>query len=481
MNEFSSSFSTQEDSSDISSIPCFSNICPTEFASGTDDFLQPTLSVEDFLQNPTFGGEMEFIYGKLNDSEISNEFQNGWSPSPSIKSSSEASMATPPSLILPEQEFELDILISVLHLLKAYGEAIENEQTDLANVIMTCLSEKVTLCGEPLLRLAFNFSSQQNQHQKYLKQEAYKNFETAFKAFYQIFLYGRFSHFAANSVIVKAMPADAEIIHIVDFDIGEGVQWPPLLEVLAMLGKEVKLTTIKWEKCDQTPLMWNFEEAKRRLVDYAKDLGLRLKMEEIGIEELVNEIKKRRKRGSTKEWLVFNCMVGLPHMGRVRSRKLVKEFLSVAKELLMGSNNNKGVITFGDGDFCESSKTSIGFGSFFEGNMVKYQALLESIEYNFPIHLGDGRMALECLFVGPYVSSHVWLQRWMEIKEGCCDFEMGSCFEGCRISRESMEEAQEMVKRNESFYGVRVGGEWNNEMILEWKGTPLLRFSAWRN
>ncbi|XP_058000154.1 protein NODULATION SIGNALING PATHWAY 2 isoform X2 [Hevea brasiliensis] len=437
------------------------------------------LSVEDFFNEPNVCGDMGFVLsdseGSFPSQEVSNE-GNGWSPSPSIKSDESSS-----SLTLPGEESELNSLLSVRHLLKAYGEAMEKGQSDLADVIMRCVSEKVSLAGEPLLRLAFNLSQDLDKHGNYLKQESSKNFEAAFRAFYQIFPYGRFAHFAANSAILEAMPVDTETIHIVDFDMGEGIQWPPMLEALARLQKGVKLTTIKWENedCDRAPLMWSFEEAKRRLLDHARGFGLMLKVEEMAIEHLVSEIKRRKKRGNRKEFLVFNCMMGLPHMGRIRSRKAVEEFLRVAKES-MANSVNKGIITIGDGDSWENLNNFSGFGSFFEGNMVHYQALLESIESEFPVHLAEARMALECLFVAPCISSEVWLEKWMEIKE-CCNVEMGSSLEGWRISRESMEEAREMVKGNENSYGLKIGGQWKNEMILEWKGNPLVRVSAWKN
>jgi hypothetical protein len=68
--------------------------------------------------------------------------------------------------------------------------------------------------------------------------------------------------------------------------------------------------------------------------------GLKLTVEEMGIENLVSEMKKMKKRGGRRsEWLVFNSVVGLPHMGRGRSRRLVMEFLRVAKEMIAGDGN----------------------------------------------------------------------------------------------------------------------------------------------
>jgi hypothetical protein len=38
-----------------------------------------------------------------------------------------------------------------------------------------------------------------------------------------------------------------------------------------------------------------------------------------------------------------------------------------------------------------------------------------------------------------------------------------------------------MVGDKQSSYGVKIGGDLGNEMILEWKSTPLVRVSTWRN
>ncbi|WCJ28002.1 GRAS family transcription factor [Euphorbia peplus] len=476
--EFSSSFSTQEQDSDMSSFPCFSS----------DELDQAFLSVDDFLldtevySEPDFNGQMEFEYVKVSESETSSFFpsseegKQGWSPTPSLKSNG-GSAETAVSLDFHTGEMEIDTKSAVFHLLKACGEAFENGQIELAEVIMKCVGEKVGLVGEPLLRLAFNLSEEfENQHGDYLKQESLKNFDAAFRAFYEIFPYGRFAHFASNSLILEAMPADAETLHIVDFDMGEGVQWPQVLEAAARLKKSVKITAIKWKN---ETLALSFNEAKRRLIEHGRIHGINLKVVEIEMEDLVSEIKRTMKRGGRKEWLAFNCMAGLPHMGRVRSRKSVEEFIKTAQALI-NSSVNKGIITHGDGDDWEALRNCSSFGSFFEGKIGHYQAILESMECTFPIHLAEARIALESLFVAPVVSSREWLQSWMEMKE-CSDVKTEMHLESCSVSRESLEEAREMVSGKQSLYEVRIGGERNNEMSLEWRGKVLVKVSAWRN
>ncbi|KAL2546578.1 nodulation-signaling pathway 2 protein-like [Forsythia ovata] len=79
----------------------------------------------------------------------------------------------------------------------------------------------------------------------YLRQESVKNFREAFKAFYQGLPYGRFPPFTANSAILEAKPDDAATMHIVDFDIGEGIQWPPVIEAMGRMPKALRVTLIK--------------------------------------------------------------------------------------------------------------------------------------------------------------------------------------------------------------------------------------------
>ncbi|KAK9986187.1 hypothetical protein SO802_031138 [Lithocarpus litseifolius] len=385
------------------------------------------------------------------------------------------------SLTLPGEHMEIDNQLSLFHLLKAYGEALEKDQRELGQVILRRIGEKGSPVGKTLERLAFHLSQDTEINQgENLKQEYLKNFKAAFQALYQALPDGKFAHFAANSAILEAIPDDAETIHIVDFDMGEGVQWPPMIEAIAHQHKTLKLTSMRWkeEDCNGAAL-WRFEETKRQLNDQARAFGLKLKVEEMGIDDLVSELKK--KRGGRREWLVFNCMVGLPHMGRVRNRSLVTEFLRVAKELIANFANcstiHKGIIAFGDGDACEELKNCSDFESFFEGNLVHYRSLLEYLEMNFPFNFTEVRVALECLFVAPYISSLAWFQRWEEIREGC-HLEAGLGLVGRRLSKDIFMEAREMVEEGEDKYGVRIEGQIGNEMVLEWKGNTIVRVSA---
>ncbi|KAJ4823520.1 hypothetical protein Tsubulata_017898 [Turnera subulata] len=432
-----------------------------------------------------------------------------WSVSPSPVLSDDMSVADEtfmlhqqPPLKLPTEGIETDHQLSLNHLFQAYKEAMENTEIELAEVILGRIAEKVTLIGGISERLLYYMSHPlEKQQLEYLNQECGKISDKALEVFYKTFPHGMFAHFAANSAILEAKPGDAEVLHIIDFDMGEGVQWSSMIMALGQQQiKELmrqrdyhchmmtlKITAIKWKEEDfgLASSSWRrFEDTKRQLQGYANSLGLLLEVREMELIDLVGEIKRMRNKGGRREWLAFNCMWALPHLGRRRSRRHVLEFLIVAKDLLAsGVNTNSrsgGIVTFGDGSAWDMVK-SINpprFGSFFEGYMRHYQALMESIEWNFPLRLAEARMAMECLFVAPYVSSRAWKQNWAEIEEGY-DLKIECIFEGKRMSNESLTEAKELVREGETQYVARIEGKDSNEMVLDWRGTPLVRVSAW--
>ncbi|KAK3019426.1 hypothetical protein RJ639_004144 [Escallonia herrerae] len=172
----------------------------------------------------------------------------------------------------------------------------------------------------------------------------------------------------------------------------------------------------------ESALQWRFEQTRRRLYDHAKSVSLNLKVEEIRLGDLVRENEETKKMG-------------------------------------------------------KAMKTCSGYTTFFKGCLRHYEALYGSMEYNFPTYLAEARVTMESLFVAPHVSSTYWLQKWEDIRESS-SFQAGDGKEGWRLSKESLKEAKEMVKEGETSYRVKMEGQNENEMVLEWRGTSLVRVST---
>ena len=88
-------------------------------------------------------------------------------------------------------------------------------------------------------------------------------------------------------------------------------------------------------------------------------------------------------------------------------------------------------------------------------------------------------MAMETLFVTPCVSSQVWFKKWEEMRQGY-HLQAGVGLKESKFSRDILMEAREIVN-SESLFGVTIGGQSENEMVLEWGKTPLVKVSSWRN
>ncbi|CAK7330489.1 unnamed protein product [Dovyalis caffra] len=407
--------------------------------------------------------------------------------SPSLREASIDTLTNQSSFILPGIGMEVDNHLMILHLLKAYGEAAEMEMKELAENILRRLKEKACPIGSTLERLAYYLIQALEGEVDFLCQEASKNYEIVFKAFYQIFPYGRFAHFTANSAILEAIPEDADIVHIVDFDIGQGVQWPPMIEALARRGEtKVRLTAVKWEEeedCSGVSSTKRFEETKMRLYEHAHIFGLRLKMEEMDMDALVSEMKKTKKRGGRSEWLAFNCMVGLPHMGKGRTARSLVEFLRLAKDSISLNNDSgsgtRGTITIGDGiGWGKRTEEQTGYGSIFEGQLVQFLALIESIDSHFPYHLREARIAMECVFLIPYFASSIGLQIWDDIARESKALS-GVGLVAWRMRKDNLMEAKELIRETESFYCASIEGVKENQMVLSYMGIPLVKVSSW--
>lgn len=392
------------------------------------------------------------------------------------------------SLIIPYEGMEVDNHLCLVHLLKAYVEAMDSKEIELSEVFAQRIVQKVNPAGRPMERLLYYMFQCQNRESDYLTQESIKNFYPAFKAFYQIFPYGKFAHFVANLAILETLPSDVEIIHLIDFDIGGGIQWASLMEVIKHQCKEIRLTSVKFVEDDDdetNPFRWKFEETKRRLCDHAMPCGLKIKLEEVRLKDLGRKMMNIKMGDyGRKSWYAFNLNVGLPHMGRTRSRKDVLEFLRLAKDFLHHvpcRGHSQGIITYMDGDALHNNTITptLSYSSFLDSNFAHYQALLESMESNFPNHLGEARIALESLFVAPNVSRGEWGRKWEE-KRQCGELEFGLGLKGLELSEANLGEAKELVKEGASLYKVRIDGEMKNEMVMEWNGVQMVRICCWK-
>jgi hypothetical protein len=229
-----------------------------------------------------------------------------WSAGAISISTMDASLIQQP-LTLPTGDMEIDNQLSAHYIVNAYKEAMENKEAELAEVITRRISKKIGPTGKIEEHLLYYSFKPLDKKTDYLIQESAKNFDRALEAFYKIFHDGMISHFTANSVILEAKPRDAEFLHIINFNMGEGMQWSSMIMALGRKQKELqaqqyyghiphyttlKITAIKWKdegSGHHVPSWRKFEETKRRLHDCANLFGLILEVEEVELRDLTRK------------------------------------------------------------------------------------------------------------------------------------------------------------------------------------------------
>ncbi|KAL1368873.1 hypothetical protein HN51_023017 [Arachis hypogaea] len=107
----------------------------------------------------------------------------------------------------------------------------------------------------------------------------------AYKSFSEISPVLQFANFTSNQVLIEAVER-FDRIHIIDFDIGFGVQWSSFMQELALRNSNassLKVTAIvSPSNCDEVEL--NF--TRENLSQYAKDINLSFELNILNIESL---------------------------------------------------------------------------------------------------------------------------------------------------------------------------------------------------
>ncbi|KAE8656318.1 Nodulation-signaling pathway 2 protein [Hibiscus syriacus] len=247
--------------------------------------------------------------------------------------------------------------------------------------------------------------------------------------------YVKFGHFTANQAILEAVTRDRRI-HIVDYDIMEGIQWASLMQALT----------------------------GRRLDAFAASIGQPFSFHQCKLDsyETFRPSAVKLVRG---EALVIICMLHSPHFSR-RAPGSIASFLSGAKTLnprLMTLVEEVGPI--GDGEFMDT--------------LHQYSAMFDSLEAGFPMQ-GRARDLVERVILGPRIAGSL-TQIYRTRKE----YESGPWWEwlnsegykAVNISFGNHCQAKLLLGLFNDAY--RVEELADNRLVLAWKSRRLLSASIW--
>ncbi|KAH6820572.1 GRAS family transcription factor family protein [Perilla frutescens var. hirtella] len=225
-----------------------------EFDSSSDPFLES--SSTQMPVDLDFGSDLIAIPGKA-------VYPRPQPPQKKLKTSPSAGPPAMPVVLVDSQENG----IRLVHTLMACAEAVQQENFKLAEALVKNIGFLAVSQAGAMRKVATYFAEA-------LARRIYKLYpanqqDSAFNDllqmhFYETCPYLKFAHFTANQAILEAFAGKTRV-HVIDFSMKQGMQWPALLQALALRPggpPTFRLTGIGQPSQDET--------------DHLQDVGWRL-------------------------------------------------------------------------------------------------------------------------------------------------------------------------------------------------------------
>lgn len=380
--------------------------------------------------------------------------------------------------------------LRLIHLLMAAAEALTgaNKCRELAKVILVRLKELVSPeDGTNMERLAAYFADalqglldgaavggagKASGAHHYKEEHHQLDVLAAFQLLQDMSPYVKFGHFTANQAILEAVAHDRRV-HIVDYDIMEGIQWASLMQALVSRKDgpptpHLRITALS-RGGNGRRSFGTVQETGRRLAAFAASIGQPFSFHQCRLDsdQTFRPSSLKLVRG---EALVVNCMLHLPHFS-YRAPDSIVSFLSGAKTL------NPRLITLVEEEMGPSSDG--GFVGRFMDSLNHYSTVYDSLEAGFPMQ-GRARALVERVFLGPRIAGSLGrIYRAHGEDEGCSWGQWLGAVGFRPVSISFANHCQAKLLLGLYNDGYRVEELNSNKLVLGWKSRRLLSASIW--
>lgn len=359
---------------------------------------------------------------------------------------------------------------SLTDLLLAGAKAVETENWHLASIALARLDHLLLsqeIDANPINQLAYYFAQglrswtiDVGANDVFPVHSMVSDGMSAYQMMQELSPYVKFGHFTANQAILEATNGDREV-HIVDFDVMEGIQWPPLMVDLASrTGTSLWITALV-----EAGNVEVVHRTGRRLVEFADSIGLTLRFDWLHVNKEGDLERVEAGEGS----LIINCMVNQLQRPS-RSFQSLNALLGGARKL-----SPRLVVLVEEELFSFGKSPFKSFVEFFCEALHHFSAIFDSLNSSFVGGYKMGLRLVEREMLGPRIVDSVWLFL-REMKWWGGGFSGLEGFRAIPPSSCNVSQAKFLVGLFSRGYGVQHD---KGRLSLSWKSRPLATVSIW--
>ncbi|GMH20361.1 hypothetical protein Nepgr_022202 [Nepenthes gracilis] len=381
--------------------------------------------------------------------------------------------ATRPLLMVDSEEAG----VRLVHILMACAEAVQNEDLKLADALVMQIRLLAVSQAGAMRKVAIYFAEAiaRRIHKIYPQQSSIDSFysDTLQMHFYETCPYLQFAHFTANHAILEAF-SDAPRVHVIDFSMSLGMQWPALMQALALRPggpPAFRLTGIGPPQPDNTDAL---EQVGWKLAQLAGTIGVEFHYRGFVCDSLADlEPSMLDIRPSAMETLAVNSICELHRL--LARQGAIDKVLSNLKVM------KPKIVTIVEQ---EAKHNGPVFLDRFNEALHYYSTLFDSLDGCWLTQSNSQDLAMSEVYLGRQICNvvacegperverHETLAQWRERMES-------SGFDPVHLGSNAFKQASMLLDIFSGGDGYRVE-ENNGCLMLGWHSRPLIATSAWR-